>query len=166
MSPVSASEHTALVTDLLRLVHSRLLDPLSVLLDSEEEVEHLRNRVRADAQMWAAQLLGRDEELAARVAVRLVAVLYSGDEPFSPPERWWRTPLGAAVARSVGHTAKEHVSFGEAGAMLGITRQGVHDLIRRDKLARHPEGGVASSSVRNRLRSRWETGADPVGNHP
>ena len=153
MSLVPTSEHTALVAHLRRLVHGRLLDPLSVLLGPEEQVEHLRLRVHADAEAWAAQLLGQDEELAARVAVRLVAVLHPGDEPFDPPDRWWRTPLGTAVARAVGHTAKERVTFSEAGAMLGITRQGVHDLVHRDKLARHPEGGVTSVSVRDRLRT-------------
>lgn len=156
MSRVPTSEHTALVTELRRLVHSRLIDPLSVLLGPEEQVERLRLRIHADAEMWAAQLLGQDEELATRVAVRLVAVLYPGDEPFDPPDQWWRTPLGTAVARTVGHTAKERVTFSEAGAMLGITRQGVHDLVHRGKLARHPEGGVTSVSVRDRLRARRE----------
>jgi hypothetical protein len=35
--------------------------------------------------------------------------------------------------------------------MLGMTRQGVHDLVTRGKLARHPDGGVTVDSVRARL---------------
>jgi len=53
------------------------------------------------------------------------------------------------------------VSYAVAGAMLGVTRQGVHDLVTRGKLARHPSGGVLTASVRDRLvqRSR-EKGSD------
>jgi DNA-binding GntR family transcriptional regulator len=36
--------------------------------------------------------------------------------------------------------------------MLGITRQGVHDLVNRGKLQRDPGGGVLVSSIRDRLR--------------
>jgi len=43
-----------------------------------------------------------------------------------------------------------------AGAMLGVTRQGVHDLVTRGKLARHPDGGVTVDSVRAR-RNRSTT---------
>ena len=41
-----------------------------------------------------------------------------------------------------------------AGAMLGISRQGVHDLVRRGRLPRHPDGGVPSAAVRDRLRTQ------------
>ncbi|MGW1678342.1 hypothetical protein [Saccharopolyspora sp. NPDC002376] len=43
------------------------------------------------------------------------------------------------------------VSFSTAGAILGITRQGVHDLVSRGKLDRHPDGGVRTTSIRARL---------------
>lgn len=152
MSGASTSEHVQLVADLRRLVRSRLLDPLLLLLGDEERIAFLRDRLHIDAEMWAAQLLGPDDAVATRTAVRVLAALYPGDAPFDPPEDWWRTPLGRVVARRVGHTARDHVSYSVAGAMLGITRQGVHDLVRRGKLARHPDGGVTSASVRDRLR--------------
>jgi hypothetical protein len=41
-----------------------------------------------------------------------------------------------------------------AGAMLGVTRQGVHDLVSRGKLDRHPDGGVTTDSVRARRNRR------------
>jgi hypothetical protein len=43
--------------------------------------------------------------------------------------------------------------------MLGISRQGVHDLISRGKLARHPGSGVVPASVRDRVRQEHRTSA-------
>lgn len=147
----STTVHAELRDDLVRLVTSRLLDPLAILVESDAAVDSMRQRVYGDAEMWAAQLLGRDEDLAQRVALRLIAALYPSDEPFDPPENWWRTPLGRITARRVGHPSRERVSFAVAGGMLGITRQGVHDLAIRNKLWRHPDGGIAVSSIRARL---------------
>ena len=140
--------HEALAAQLVQLVVSRLLDPLEILLEAGNE---LREEVVARATDWADQLLGPDDELAVHAAIRLVSVLYTSDGPFDPPAEWWRTPLGRVVARRVGHPAADAVSYSVAGAMLGITRQGVHDLIRRHKLDRHPNGGVTTASVRARL---------------
>jgi hypothetical protein len=151
----TTSEHVELRDDLVRLVTSRLLDPLEILLPNAD-VDRLREQARQDAEMWAAQLLGADDALARQTAVRMIAVLYPGDGPFDPPETWWATPLGRATARRLGHPARERVSFAVAGAMLGITRQGVHDLVSRDKLRRHPDGGVTVASVRARLDLRRE----------
>jgi hypothetical protein len=151
----TTSEHVELRDDLIRLVTSRLLDPLEILLPQADLVG-LRSSVEADAEMWAAQLLGPDDELARQVVIRLMAVLYPGDAPFDPPDTWWATPLGRVSARRAGHPSKEGVSFGVAGAMLGITRQGVHDLVSRHKLQRHPDGGVSVTSIRARLYQRRE----------
>lgn len=151
----TTSEHVELRDDLVRLVTSRLLDPLEILLPAAD-IAGLRERVWQDAEMWAAQLLGRDETLARQVNARMIAVLYPDDGPFDPPESWWATPLGRVTARRVGHPAREHVSFSVAGAMLGITRQGVHDLVSRDKLRRHPDGGVTVDSISARLDQRRE----------
>ncbi|MFS8100625.1 hypothetical protein LFM09_26195 [Lentzea alba] len=151
----TTSEHVDLRDDLIRLVTSRLLDPLEILLPQADLVG-LRQSVEADAEMWAAQLLGADDALAMQVAVRLMAVLHPGDAPFDPPDTWWATPLGRVTARRAGHPSKERVSFGVAGAMLGITRQGVHDLVSRDKLRRHPDGGVTVASIQARLDQRRE----------
>lgn len=146
----------------MRLTTARLLDPLEILLPNAD-VERLREQVRQDAEMWAAQLLGPDDTLARHVAARMIAVLYPGDRPFDPPEAWWATPLGRVTARRAGHPTRDHVSYSVAGAMLGITRQGVHDLVNRDKLRRHPDGGVTVASVRARLDLRREHDADAGG---
>ncbi|PWK87957.1 hypothetical protein C8D88_103153 [Lentzea atacamensis] len=155
MPVATTSDHVDLRDDLIRLVTSRLLDPLEILLP-QADLADLRDQVRIDAEMWAAQLLGEDGALAKQVAIRLMAVLYPGDTPFDPPDRWWATPLGRVTARRAGHPSKEGVSLGVAGAMLGITRQGVHDLVSRKKLLRHPDGGVTVDSIRARLDQRRE----------
>ncbi|MBE1531221.1 hypothetical protein [Actinomadura algeriensis] len=147
----TTDEHVELVAELAGLLETRLLDPLEILLASGELLEPVRDRLRVEAEVWAAQLLGPDRERAAGTAARLIAALFPGDAPFDPPAAWWRTALGRAVARVTGHPSAVAVSYSTAGAMLGITRQGVHDLVKRGKLGRHPDGGVTSSSVRDRL---------------
>jgi hypothetical protein len=149
---------SALTSQLLSLVESRLLDPLEILLGSEAELEVLRSRIAARTAAWASQLLADDSEAAARVATRLVSALYPGDAPFDPPAAWWQTPLGQVVALWVGHPGAEAVSYAVAGAMLGVTRQGVHDLVVRGKLERCESGGVIASSVRNRISQRLAAG--------
>jgi hypothetical protein len=136
---------------LTELVERRLLDPLEILLDGDRAVDTLRARVHERTAAWTAQLLGPDARQARFTAARLVATLYPGDTAFDPPASWWATPLGRVVARRVGHPGARHVSYAVAGAMLGVTRQAVHDLIQRGKLDRHPDGGVRVSSVRSRL---------------
>jgi hypothetical protein len=147
---------SALVEQIVRLLDIRLLDPLEVLLEGDDAVAALRRLVRLRAGRWADQLLTGDEMTAVLATARLIATLYPGDRPFDPPVDWWRTPLGAVVARRVGHPAAPSVSYGTAGAMLGITRQGVHDLVRRGRLPRHPDGGVPSEAIRDRLREQGE----------
>lgn len=139
-----------LAADLLRLTVTRLLDPLDILF-ADEITTTLRGRAEHAAAGWAQQLLGQDRTVAMRLASRLIAVFYPDDAPFDPPPRWWDTPFGRVVASRLGHPGAEHVSYAVAGAMLGITRQGVHDLVRRHKLALHPDGGVASDSISERL---------------
>ena len=141
-----------LVEQIVRLLDIRLLDPLEVLLEGDDAVDALRRLVRIRARHWADGMRGPDEHTAVRTAARLIATIYPGDRPFDPPADWWRTPLGQTVALRVGHPSATTVSYGTAGAMLGISRQGVHDLVRRGRLPRHPDGGVPSAAIRDRLR--------------
>ncbi|MEH1015853.1 hypothetical protein V6U90_22425 [Micromonospora sp. CPCC 206060] len=143
-----------LAAHLTRLLDIRLLDPLEILLESDDAVTALRTAVQSRAGDWAQRILTGDDTTALGVTIRLVATLYPDDGPFAPPVDWWRTPLGQALAWRVGHPIATSVSYAVAGAMLGITRQGVHDLVTRGKLARHPDGGVIPASVRDRLRAR------------
>jgi hypothetical protein len=145
-----------LAAQLQSLMGGRLLDPLEILL--EAELAPLRARLREQAGRLAEQLLGDDDRVAQRTAIRLVSCLYPSDGPFDPPARWWQTPLGLAVARRAGHPGAEAVSYAVAGAMLGVTRQGVHDLVTRGKLARHDDGGVTTASVQDRINQRAALG--------
>ena len=147
------SERDDLVEQIVRLLDIRLLDPLELLLDGDDVVDAVRALVRVRAGRWADEMLhGGDTDAVGRAA-RLVSALYPGDRAFDPPAEWWRTPLGRTTARRVGHPAARSVSYATAGAMLGISRQGVHDLVRRGRLPRHPDGGVPSSAIRDRLRA-------------
>ena len=151
--------HGDLVQQIVRLLDVRLLDPLEVLLEGDEVVEALRRLVRIRAERWAATMREADDAVAVRAVVRIIATLYPGDRAFDPPAEWWATPLGQTVARRVGHPSAESISYATAGAMLGISRQGVHDLVRRGRLPRHPDGGVPSTAVRDRLR---DSPSDPA----
>ena len=146
----------ALTEQLLRLLDVRLLDPLEILLEDTGVVTDLRVLLRRRAAGWAAVIHGDDETAATRTIVRVVATLYPDDHAFAPPADWWRSPLGQAVVRRVGHPYAESVSYVTAGSMLGISRQGVHDLVRRGRLPRHPDGGVPVAAVRHRLLSTEE----------
>jgi len=152
----STDAHVALVGQLVELAERRLLDPLEILTGDDAVVRPLRERVRGDAEMWAAQLLGPDDRLARHAGARMISAFYPGDGPFEMPAQWWASPLGRAIARRLGHPGRDVLSYPEAAAMLGITRQGVHDLVRRGKLDRHADGGVLTASVQARLRSRTE----------
>jgi len=142
-----------LVEQMVRVLDIRLLDPLELLLEGDDVVEAMRRLIRIRAGRWADEMLTGDDVAAVRMAARLISSLYPGDRAFDPPVDWWRTPLGRTVARRVGHPAAESVSYATAGAMLGISRQGVHDLVRRGRLPRHPDGGVPARAIRDRLRS-------------
>lgn len=147
-------EHRDLADHLLQLLERRLFDPLEILLGSGPQLEVLRDRAVAQAAEWASDLLDDTERQAAHTLARLVGTLWPGDEAFDPPASWWRTPLGQVAARRVGHPTAAAVTYAVAGAMLGVTRQGVHDLLTRGRLDRHPDGGVTVASVRERLRLR------------
>lgn len=141
---------TELVEQLIRVAGVRLLDPLEILLEGDEAVESARTLVRLRAETWASVMLGPDDRAAVLMIARVISSLYPGDAPFAPSAEWWRTPLGQVALRRIGHPSVPAVPYSVAGAMLGITRQGVHDLVTRHKLERHPDGGVTVESVRAR----------------
>jgi hypothetical protein len=143
--------HEELARDLNRLVEARVLGPVDVLFGLDKD---LRRRAFEAVLVWTEELLGPDDDAARTTAIRLVSTLFPADEPFTPPAEWWTTPFGRAVLLRAGHPNAEAVSFTVAAAMLGISRQGVHDLARRGKVQPHPDGGVTVDSVRARLKER------------
>lgn len=83
----------------------------------------------------------------------LAGVLWDVD----PEPQWWRTPLGLAVARSVGRDDTVSVSRSVAAAMLNVHPGTVAQWAHRGKLGRHPDGGIQLASVLKFLIER-ETG--------
>jgi hypothetical protein len=138
-----------LVDQLMTVMSNRLLDPLEILL--EDPVTDVRDRCRRAAEVWARRLVGPN---AIGAVTSVVGALYPSDDVFDPPSGWWRTPLGRIALTQLGFPGREAVSYAVAGDMLGMTRQGVHDLITRNKLVRHPDGGVTVTSVQERIQSR------------
>ncbi|MGW5265516.1 hypothetical protein ACWEQG_31470 [Microbispora sp. NPDC004025] len=156
-------ERRELAEDLRRIVGGRVLGALEILFEPDElsgEDTRLRELLAVKSRAWADVLCGEDDRAAAFLAIRLVSALYPGDTPFDPPAAWWGTPLGRAVARRAGHPAATAVPVSVAAAMLGITRQGVHDLVRRHKLDRDSEGAITTASIQARLsRGRGDRAA-------
>ncbi|GAA1606052.1 hypothetical protein [Actinoplanes couchii] len=142
-----------LAEQLLRMLDNRLLDPLEILLQDDQPVGALRDLLRVRVGRWARVLEGDDDAAAVQLIARLIGTLHPGDQPFNPPADWWRSPFGQIVLRRAGHPYAASVSYATAGAMLGITRQAVHDLVRRGRLPRDPDGGVPVAAIRARLSS-------------
>ncbi|GAB3870527.1 hypothetical protein GCM10029964_005200 [Kibdelosporangium lantanae] len=138
-----------LVEQLVAVMSTRLLDPLEILL--EDPVTDVRDRCQRAAEVWAQRLVGPN---AIGAVTSVVAALYPSDDVFDPPAGWWRTPLGRIALVQLGFPGREAVSYAVAGDMLGMTRQGVHDLVTRNKLVRHPDGGVTVTSVQQRVKER------------
>ncbi|MCE7008918.1 hypothetical protein LWC34_39825 [Kibdelosporangium philippinense] len=156
------TETGPLVQQLMSIMSTRLLDPLEILLSEDplagssvytNPVSDLRERCERAAESWAVRLLGPHGNYAV---ASIIGALYPGDDAFDPPADWWRTALGQVVLRQMGFPGREAVSYTLAGAMLGVTRQGVHDLVTRNKLARHPDGGVTVTSIRERIQLRGQ----------
>lgn len=149
--------HEELARDLNRLVEARVLGPVDVLFGLDKD---LRRRAFESVLVWTEELIGPDDAAAKATALRLISTLFPSDEPFNPPTDWWGTPFGRAVLLRAGHPNAEAVSFTVAAAMLGISRQGVHDLARRGKVQTHPDGGVTVDSVQARLKERMQGEAE------
>ncbi len=124
------------------------------LIGSPDEVASLDQKLEQHAQVWAAQLLGDDDRLAAQTVIDLISLLWPNSDI---PAEWWSTSLGRATARSVGHPTAAVISYTVAGAMLGCTKQNISKLIEAGRLHRAPSGGVTSASVRSELHA-VETG--------
>ena len=107
---------------------------------------------RGRARTLALALLSADDDESAQAAIDLACVLFPGR--CDPDTEWWRSPLGQAVARSIGHPTAESVTQAVAAAMLGLHPQGIGRLVKVGKLDRHPDGHVLASSVRHYAATR------------
>lgn len=114
--------------------------------------QQIADRILVRAPMLAGQLQDADDRLAAQTVIDLMTALW----PHASPEHvghadWWRTPLGRLCARSLGRSDSESVTQHVAGAMLGVTRGTIAQMLARGTLDRHPDGGVLRASILQRL---------------
>lgn len=134
-------------------------------------VSQIRDELDRTLTGPVGSLLGLDlsQQLAARILVRapMLAAQLSQDAetvidlmgclwPHASPEHvghadWWRTPVGRLCARSLGRDDAEAVTQHVAGAMLGVTRGTIAQMLARGTLDRHPDGGVLRASILQRL---------------
>jgi hypothetical protein len=138
--------HAAL-TEQLRQDVGAVAAALDALIGTTEMTA--ADRVHARAPMWAANLLGGDDKLAAQTVIDVMCVIGADDHQ---PIEWWATPLGRAVARSVGHPTADTVSYSVAGAMLGVTKQAIHKMVKSGRLTPGRDGGVTVASVQALIR--------------
>ena len=114
-----------------------------------------------DAAARLAAELGSDDDWVAADAARTVMDARWPDDT-DPPPRWWRTPVGRLVARSVGGDTADAVTHSVAAAILGVTTGTVAQMMGRAKngtggsggLERHPDGGITRASVLARIATR------------
>lgn len=138
------------LADQLRDEVGAIVRSLAALLGPSEQLLMLEQQVESRAAMWASNLLGDDDNLAAETVIDLVNLFFPGDA--GPDAGWWRTPLGRAAARSVGFPGADVVSYSVAGAMLGCTKQYIGKLAAAGRLDRGSSGGVTTASIRDFLK--------------
>lgn len=141
------------MSDLHQAITAQIRDEVAAVALALEaligpDCPRVSERVQDRAPMWAAQLLDEDDRLAAQTVIDLMNVLPP------PTADWWGSPLGQAVARSVGHPDADHVSYSVAGAMLGVSKQAVAKMVGTGRLSRGPDGGVTTASIQQLLRQR------------
>jgi len=102
----------------------------------------------AGSERVVADLLGDDERAAAAAGILLVTLAWGEGDP---PDEWWHTPAGRAVARTVTADPGESVRAATAARMLGVSSQRVGDLLAKGKLELAPDQKVSLQSVFDRL---------------
>lgn len=144
-----------------REVYDELLTAVRQLGTRAENVfsqVHLPDAPSAVAtSFWSALNGGTDrfpnaEHAASWIVTYLLDPGVTGTSPF------WRTALGRAVAWHLGYVAEE-VPQSVAAAVLGITRQGVNDALRRGLLERRGDG-VDRKALLERYRALYAVAHD------
>ena len=90
----------------------------------------------------------QDPRTAATAARIIMDMLYPYDQP---PYRFWATATGRAVAYAIGYH-RERCPYGQAAAILNVSRQRVYQLCDEGRLTRIDDASaVAATSVREEL---------------
>jgi hypothetical protein len=114
----------------------------------DESLTALKQRLHVAADAYATML--QEPDTAEQAAISLVHALFGsvGD----PPVDWWKTEAGQAVAHAIGYH-RERAYRADVQAILGISRQRVHELIAKDVLV-EDNLGITAESIRARVRSQ------------
>ena len=145
---MSAEEVTAQLVDDLTAAGRRLGPVLGL-----DVADLIADRAAERAPLLAAQLCtDGDDRLVAQTVEDLLAALWPTGEV---DPAWWRTPVGARCAASLGLGDTGAVTHSVAAAMLGVTPGTISQLTHRGTLARHPDGGVDRGAVLRRVAARW-----------
>lgn len=127
-----------------------LADPVGCLLGLDLDTA-IRTRINERVEWIAATVARGADHERAELVIDIMNALFGDGEP---PIEWWGTPLGQACAGSLGVDTAEAVSQSVAGAILGVTRGTIAQMLARGGthcLERHPDGGIVLASV---LRER------------
>lgn len=123
---------------------------LGSLVSPNEALDWSRRMTDAAGNMALSICSDNDDE-AAQAVIDVLNVLWPHGAPEDHDPAWWRTPLGQACARSLGHTDAEAVTHSVAAAMLGTSKGSVSGMVAYGSLDRHPDGGVLRASVLMRI---------------
>jgi cell division septum initiation protein DivIVA len=142
------SEVATLMTGTLGQVE-RFLAPFGS--DQTDHLNRLKQQLHSAADMYATLLQEPDQ--AEQAAHNLMSALFGAHGANDPTTDWWRTEAGQAVAYAIGYH-RSHAYRADAVAILGISRQRVHELIGQGVLVEEGPRGVTAESIRARLRSQ------------
>ena len=116
----------------------------------DESLTALKQRLHTAADAYATML--QEPETAEQAAISLVHALFGAHSFSDPPSDWWKTEAGQAVAYAIGYH-RERAYRSDVQAILGISRQRVHELIAKDVLV-EDNLGITAESIRARVRSQ------------
>lgn len=124
---------------------------LDVFLDSRDESVYADIGTIAESLVTTLTTQPLESTEAESAAVRAAFVCPVNDPAF------WGTDLGRLISVRIGW-ARAVVPRAMAAAIIGYSRQRVHQLIQAGILVQAPDGGVTNDSLITYLRLRTTTG--------
>lgn len=141
---------TEIATHMIGLVGQ--IDTFVTTYSGANSFAHLKQQMYGHADMYATLL---EEPAQQEVAAQtLVAAMFGEKEP---PEDFWRTETGRAVALAIGYP-RDLVPRPMVQVILGLSRQRVHELITHEgwpeSVDEQGKRYVHAGKVRAALRAR------------
>lgn len=114
---------------------------------AETNFGRLRQELIGAAGAFATAL---EEPSTQEKAAEALCIAMFGEQ--EPPEAFWRTEAGRAVALAIGYP-RTHAPRTAAAAVLGVSRQRIGEMIQKDKLEGDRDS-VTADSLRAALRRK------------